>query len=286
MFDTAIIGAGPAGISAALNLKLHNKNFIWFGSKSFSIKVEKSEKIANYPGISMVSGSELNKSFLQQIDEMGIELTDEMVTNISSTRNGYMILGGNKIYDAKTIILATGGVTAKGLPGESELLGHGVSYCATCDGFLYKGKTIAVFCAAKRHEHEIAYLAGIADKVYLFTSYNDCEIDLPNVTKVSSPIIKINGEERVESITLKDGGEFQLNGVFILRSTVAPATLLKGLEMDGPHIAVNRRCETNKSGCYAAGDCTGRPYQIAKAVGEGNIAAHSVLEYLAALEDK
>lgn len=286
MYDVAIIGAGPAGISAALNLKLHNKSFIWFGSKNLSVKVEKSEKIANYPGVPMVSGAELNSRFLKQLEEMEIEPTDKMVTAVTATRKGFMVLGDNDIFDAKTVIFATGAVTAKGFPGEAELLGRGVSYCATCDGFLYRGKTIGVFCAAKRYEHEISYLAGIAQKVYLFAAYDDCEIDLPNVTKMSSPIVRVEGGERVGGVTLKDGASLELNGLFILRSSVAPTTILKGLETDGPHIAVNRRCETNKAGCYAAGDCTGRPYQIAKAVGEGNIAAHSALEYLSELEKK
>ena len=284
MYDAAIIGAGPAGLSAAINLKLHNKDFIWFGSKELSMKVEKSEKIANYPGISMISGGELNRQFLAQMDEMGLELTDKMVTNITSIKTGYMILGDNDVYEAKTVIMAIGAVAAKGLPGEEALLGHGVSYCATCDGFLYQGRTIAVFCAAKRYEYEISYLAGAAAKVYLYTTYEDSEINLPNVEKLAQPIIKINGDKRLESITLKNEEEIAVEGLFVLRSAVAPAAILKGLEMDGPHIVVNRRCETNKPGCYAAGDCTGRPYQIAKSAGEGNVAAHSALEYLAKLE--
>ncbi len=284
MYDAAIIGAGPAGLSAAINLKLHNKEFIWFGSRELSIKIEKSEKIANYPGISMISGSELNCQFLAQMDEMGLELTDKMVTNITSTKKGYMILGDNEIYDAKTVILTIGAAAAKGLPGEDKLLGHGVSYCATCDGFLYRGKTIAVFCGAKRYEHEVSYLAGVAAKVYLYTTYADCSIDLPNIEKLEQPMIKINGDERLESITLKNEDVIAVDGLFVLRSAIAPAAILKGLEMDGPHIVINRRCETNKPGCYAAGDCTGRPYQITKSVGEGNVAAHSVLEYLAELD--
>lgn len=281
MYDVAIIGSGPAGISAALNLQLHNKSIIWFGSRELSAKVEKSECIANYPGVPMVHGPDLNKLFLEQIDKAGLVITEAMVTNITATRRGFMVLGGNEIYDAKTVLLATGSVSAKGFPGEEELLGHGVSYCATCDGFLYKGKTIAVYCGAERYEHEVEYLAGIADKVYLFTPYKDCKISLPNVIRSEKPMAAVLGEDKVTAIRLTDGTEIALDGLFVLRNAVAPAKLMNGLELDGAHIKVDREMRTNKPGCFAAGDCTGRPYQIATAVGEGNTAAHAILEYLA-----
>lgn len=279
-YDVAIIGTGPAGISAALNLKLYNKKIIWFGSADLSMKVEKSEKIANYPGLPMVNGKKLNDIFRQQIEEAGLEITDKMVTNITVSGQGFMILAGNDIYEADKVLLATGIVTVKSMSGEDELLGKGVSYCATCDGFLYKQKTIAVFCGAKRYEHEVQYLAELADKVYLYAAYPDCEIDLPNVEILTSPIKEIKGRERVQGLITKDGESYEVDGVFILRTAVAPTSMLKKLEVDGNHIVVNREMETNITGCYAAGDCTGRPYQIAKAVGEGNIAAHSIVESL------
>lgn len=284
MYDVAIIGAGPAGLSAALNLKLHNRSILWFGNKGQSRKVALSEKIANYPGVPMVSGEELNRRFSAQAEEMGLEITDKMVTKIMPTKKGFQLLGDDEIYEAKTVLLAGGSVSAKGFPGEAELLGRGVSYCATCDGFLYRGKTIAVYCGDKRFEHEVAYLAGLAFKVYLFTSYRDVSVAQENVELQSSPVRAVNGDRRVTSLLLADGAELPVDGFFILRSAIAPTTLLYGLEMDGPHIVVDRSCATNKPGVFAAGDCTGRPYQIAKAVGEGNVAAHSILEYLAALE--
>lgn len=281
MYDAAIIGTGPAGLSAAIDLKLHNKNFIWFGAGRFSDKVEKSEKIANYPGMGLVTGQELNRRFASHAEEMGITPTDKMVTSITALKDRYMVLAENDIYEAKALLLCIGSVAAKGFPGEEALLGKGVSYCATCDGFLYKGKTIAVYCGAKRYEHEVSYLAELATKVWLYTPYQDCEISLPNVECLPSPIKQVEGEKRVSGLTLVDGSSVPVDGFFCLRSAVAPATLLPGLAMDGPHIVVDRGMNTNLPGCYAAGDCTGRPYQIAKAVGEGNIAAHSIVEYLA-----
>ncbi len=283
MYDVAIIGSGPAGLSAALNLKVHNKEVIWFGSEDLSLKVEKSEKIANYPGVALVAGRDLNKLFKEQIKEAGLEITDKMVTQITAGRKGFSILGDNEIYTAKAVLLATGSVSAKPMPGEAELLGMGVSYCATCDGFLYKNKTIAVHCTSKRYEHEVAYLAELAEHVYLSVTYPDCEIDLPNVEKLPGIIKSVQGQGKVANVELTDGSMREVEGLFILRTSVAPTALISGIEMEGPDIVVNRRMETSKKGIYAAGDCTGRPYQITKATGEGNVAAHSIIEYLSEL---
>ena len=279
MYDAAIIGTGPAGLSAAITLKLHEKDIIWFGSRQFSPKVEKSEKIANYPGVGLISGQELNERFQSHAAEMGLEPIDRMVTAIMPVKDHYSLLADNELYEARTLLLATGVVSAKGVPGETEFLGRGVSYCATCDGFLYKGKTIAVICGSKRYEHEIDYLAGIAEKVYVYRTYKEVS-ELPRNAEAVLPVKEIKGGMKVNSIVLSDNTELPVNGVFCLRNAVAPSTLLPGLALDGPHIIVNRAQATNLAGCYAAGDCTGRPYQLTKAVGEGNVAAHSILEYL------
>lgn len=280
VYDVAIIGAGPAGLSAALTLQLHHKKIVWFGADTLSDKVERSEKIANYAGFEPIGGRELNERFRGQMAAAGLALTDKKVTQISPGRDGYRVLADNDIYRAKTILLAIGAVPARGIGNELELLGHGVSYCATCDGFLYQGKTIAVFCGDRRYEHEVEYLAEIAGKVYLSTPYRDSGIRLPNVEMLEKPMKAVLGEKKAEGVLLADHTKLPVDGVFFLRSSVAPATVLKGLQMDGAHIVVNRNCETNKPGCFAAGDCTGRPYQIAKAVGEGNVAAHRIVEYL------
>ncbi len=280
MLDAVIVGSGPAGLSAAINLKLHDKDFVWFGPPDGSDKVGKSEKIANYPGAGLISGAELNARFMAHAKEMGLEPVDKKVTNVMPGDGMLMVLADNEVYEARTLLLAGGVVTAKSYEGEEEFLGRGVSYCATCDGFLYRGKTIAVFCGSKRYEHEVEYLAGIAEKVYLSAAYPDCGIDLPNVEKIA-PVKAVRGGMKVSAVVLHNGTELPVDGLFILRNVVAPATLLPGLAVDGPHITADRRQATNIPGVFAAGDCTGRPYQIAKAVGEGNTAAHAMLEYLA-----
>ncbi len=129
-------------------------------------------------------------------------------------------------------------------------------------------------------------MAGLAETVYLFAPYADCEVSLPNVIRPEMPMNAVVGEGRVSAIGLTDGRELAVDGVFFLRPAVAPAKLINGIAMDGPHIQVGRNMATSKPGVFAAGDCTGRPYQIATAVGQGNAAAHAILEYLSELEKK
>ena len=285
IYDAAIIGTGPAGVSAALTLKANEKNFIWIGSKSFSDKVGKAECIANYPGLPMVTGAEMNEVFRRQCEERGITMEDRMVTSIVKFGDHYALTAGSEFYETYTVIFATG-VTAVGLlPGEAELVGKGVSYCATCDGFLYKNKTIAVLCNAKRFEHEMEFLARLAEKVYYFPLYKDVGQFPANVEIMDERAVKMNAENgKFASLTLKSGETIPANGVFCLRDSVSLATLLPGLATEQGHIAVDRTMATNLPGCFAAGDCTGRPYQYVKAAGEGNVAAHSAIEYLASIQ--
>ena len=187
------------------------------------------------------------------------------------------------MYDGRTVILAPGVSNSREIPGESRLLGKGVSYCATCDGELYRGKRIAVVCTDPSLEEEVEFLAGRASDVFLCTSYKDCGVHRDNVRHTVGYPTEILGKDRVSGLIC--GGEtVAADGVFCLRSCVAPSALLPVLAADGGHIQVDRGQRTNLPGCFAAGDCTGRPYQYAKAVGEGNVALHSVVEYLKEME--
>lgn len=279
-YDCIIIGSGPAGLSAAINLKTYNKNFLWFGNANLSDKVEKAEKVNNYPGLYGVSGKELLHAFSSHKEAMDLEITDKIVSAIYDMGGYYNVMAENQFYETETVILAIGVVTANLYQGEADFLGRGVSYCATCDGALYKGKTIAVVATSKRFEHEIRFLAELVDKMYLFPFYKDCEVTGENIEHIKKAPREIKGGFRVEELVLTDESTLAVDGVFIMRSSIAPTTLLAGLLMEEGHIAVNRKMETNLPGVYAIGDCTGKPYQYAKAVGEGNVAAHSAIEYL------
>ena len=287
MFDCIIVGSGVAGISAALTLKANGKTFLIFGSPELSEKIEKAELIRNYPGLSNVTGKAFIAALKAQLLDAEIEIKNEKVGGVYAMKDKFTVLTQDQTaYESRTVILACGVESVKQIDGEESFIGRGVSYCATCDGFLYKGKPIAVFCTSKRLEHEIGYLADIAEKVYLMPMYKDVEIARDNVEIIRKMPQKIDGTKRVEKITFAAAPsqnipkEIAIDGVFMLRDCVSPAILVGGLQMNDGHVVVDRDMSTNLSGCFAAGDCTGRPYQYAKAVGEGNVAAHSVSKYV------
>ncbi len=280
--DIAIIGTGPAGISAAINLKIRGADFMLFGD-GMSDKVKRSELILNYPGIPEIGGEDLAAKYSGHLSSMGIEITNDMITAVYNMDGSFYLLGKESQYEAKCVIIATGVQAGKTIKGEAELLGSGVSYCATCDGMLYKGKKIAVLCDNAELEHEVTYLAGIAEKVYYLPIFKGAKAEGENIEYLKSGFKSVNGSMRVQSLTLANGEELEIDGVFFLKKCLPPDALLRGVELQDGHIAVGRNMETGIEGCFAAGDCTGRPYQLAKAVGEGNIAAHSALDRLAIL---
>lgn len=279
-YDCIIIGSGPAGLSAAINLKTYQKNVLWFGNANLSDKVEKAELVANYVGLPNVTGKELQQAFFHHKEEMGLEITDKIASNIYDMGGYFQVMAENQFFETDSVLLAMGVVPANLYQGESEFLGRGVSYCATCDGSLYKGKRIAVVSTSKRFEHEIDFLSELAEEVYLFALYKDCAIQKENVKFITNKIEQIKGGFRVEELLLKEGGVLKVDGIFIMRNAIAPTALCPKLETADGHICVTRQMETNVKGIFAAGDCTGKPYQYAKAVGEGNVAAHSIIDFL------
>lgn len=283
-YDVAIIGTGPAGLSAAITLKIRNKNIILFGSKDLSSKVAKAHEIQNYLGLPAISGEALAKKFASHIESMGIEITQEQITTVYSMGDYYSLLSkNNQMYDVSAVILATGVNFGKPYPGEKEFLGIGVSYCATCDAPLYRGKNVAIIGASPKEEAEADFMSEIAGKVYYIPLYKEKVNVKETITVVEDAPTAIEGEMKAEKLILKNQ-ELTVDGIFILRESVLPEQLVPGLEMDGNHIAVNRRMETNLAGCFACGDIVGMPYQYIKSAGEGNVAALSAVGYLDSLK--
>ena len=280
LYDTAIIGAGPAGVSAALNLQIHQKRFIWIGRRDLSDKLRRAERISNYPGFTDVPGERLNAAFLGQIEAMGIEITEAMVNAILPMGDHYALMAGPDFYEARTLILTTGVNQTATLAGETDYVGRGVSYCATCDGGLYRGRSIAVLCGNARFEGEARFLASLAGRVFFFPYYKNPGVTGDNIESPAGRPVGVLGDERVTGLRLNTGDTLEVDGVFCLRDAIALDALLPGLRTEDGHIAVDRAMATSLPGVYAAGDCTGRPYQYAKAVGEGNVAAHSAIEFL------
>ncbi len=278
-YDIAIIGTGPAGVSAALTAKNRNKRILLLGSRQMSEKVAKAHEIRNYPGLPFVKGEDLAAAFRDQLDRMEIPVTEKRIGAVYAMGEYFALQAGEEMLEASTVILATGVVTAKPLPGEEALLGRGVSYCATCDAPLYRGRTVAVIGYSPREEAEAAFLSEVCSRVAYFPMYPQ-QPDLPPAVEIirETPLEILKAESGLAVKTA--GGEHAADGVFVLREAVAPAQLVPGLETDGPHVKVNRRMETNLPGVFACGDLAGTPYQYVKAAGEGNVAAISAASYI------
>ena len=260
MYDLAIVGGGPAGLAAAIHGRARDKSVLVVSNEPLASPLCKAERVDNYPGMPRTSGRAIVETMLEQARDLGVEVRLGRVLNILSMGDTSYLGIGSDMEQARAVILATGVVRTAKLPGEAELLGRGVSYCATCDGILYRGKPIVVAGNAPNFREEVEFLQGIG-----------CQ-----VTEVGLGGLKILGENQVEAVESK-GERIPCAGVFLLRTAVAPTDLLPGLALEDGHISVDRYMRTNVKGIYAAGDCTGAPLQIAKAVGEGQMAAHTAV---------
>lgn len=270
IIDVAIIGAGPAGLSAAVNTLARGKTLRLFSSSENYLA--KAERIDNHLGFYNISGKELMNRFVEHVNAMNVNIEKEKVVNILPFDDHFMVNVNGEIVEAKKVILAMGMSKVKEIPGESKLLGNGVSYCATCDGMLYRNKTAVVWDQSKDSTREANFLNEIGVKV-IFISKNEKSKGLnSNIEFISGTIDEVKGDTKVESVIVGDK-IIKTDAVFMLREIVAPTALIDGLSLEGGFIAVNSSMETNIEGVYAAGDCTGKPLQISKAVSEGLIAA-------------
>ena len=278
-YDIAIVGSGPAGLSAALNAKIRNKSFIIFGNKNLTNKLVKAPKVNNYLGFYGMNGEEIKNKFQEHLDSMDIKITAERVNNIYAMGDYFALMVNEKMYEAKALILATGMEYTKPINGEEEFLGRGVGYCATCDAPLYKGKTVTIIGYNKEAEEEARYVSELAGNLYYIPMYKG-EYDLnENIEVIEDKPLEITGELKVNKLKLQ-GKEIDTDAVFVLKDTISPGQLVPGLEIVDGHIKVDREMKTNIDGCFAAGDCVGKPYQYIKSAGEGNIAALSAVKYL------
>ncbi|MBR1743144.1 MAG: NAD(P)/FAD-dependent oxidoreductase [Lachnospiraceae bacterium] len=279
-YDVAIIGTGPAGLSAAITLKIRNKKILLLGNRELSPKIAKAHEINNYLGIPAVSGAELGKRFLEHLDQMGVEITEEQITAVYAMGDYFNLQSKtNQEYEADSVIIATGVNLGKPYPGEEKFLGRGVSYCATCDAPLYRGKEAVIIGFSPKEEAEAEFMAEVASKVSYVPMYKEEPNLSEGIDVIRDVPVSIEGNRKADKLVLK-AQEIETDGIFILRESVSPAQLVPGLKMDGNHIEVNRKMETNISGCFACGDIVGTPYQYIKSAGEGNVAALSVTAYL------
>ena len=276
-YDIIVLGSGPAGLSAAVTARGRNKSVLVIGNRWQDSPLARAERVDNYLGMPGMTGMEMLEAFQRHAQEMGVDMVTGKVLSIMEWE-GFHLTVGSQLYQGSALILAPGVVRQAKFPGEETYLGRGVSYCATCDGMLYRNKPVAVVGRSKDAPHEAAYLKSIGCQVvYVAPKRPDqLEEDIPFIQAAK---LAVKGEQTVTALEA-DGADIPVNGVFILREAVAPGDLLPGLTLENGAIQVDRSMATSVPGVFAAGDATGAPLQVSKAVGEGLIAALSACEYL------
>ena len=277
--DVLIVGGGPAGCAAALTLRSRNKTVVLCDSGASALL--RAHRVDNYPGMPEASGADMAAAFQRQAAAAGAQFIPHPVRQLLPMGASFSALVGEDILTADRVILAVGVPRRASLPGESEGVGRGVSYCATCDGMFYRGRQVAVLGGFEEAVGEANFLATLAEKVrYLPTAPHD-------TSGLSDKITLLTG--RARAVVLTDGHVTRLqvddtvypaDGVFILRPASPPDQLLPGLKMEGSRIWTDSRLQTSVPGVYAAGDAAGAPYQVSHAVGQGCLAALSLCEDL------
>lgn len=284
MFDVAIVGGGPAGMQAALNVKIRALSMVMFSGPNGLGKVKSAKEIPNILGFPNVSGETLAGAYEEHMRRAGILPIMKSIDHIYPMGDYYALTSGDEMWEAKSVILTTGVMSQKPLPGEEELIGRGVSYCATCDGMLYKGGHVIVLGYEESAGEECEYLLKLMNVTYFPLHKNAREIPGAETITDAKPVSVKKAEKGV--IVDTDKGKFTGDCVFMFRSAIAPGTLLPGLQTENGHILVARDMSTNLPGVFAAGDVTGLPYQIAKAIGEGATAGLSANKYIQSLSVK
>ena len=284
-YDIAIVGTGPAGLSAAINAKIRNKNIIVFGNENLSNKLTKAPSIDNYLGFYDISGVDLKDKFLEHVKSLDIEICEKRINNIYSMGDYFALMSSDSMYEATTVILATGVEYGKPIKGEEEFLGKGVGYCATCDAPLYRDKKVAIIGYNKESEEEANFLSEIASKTYFIPMYKNESLMRGNheldtsIEVINDRPIQIQGETLVNKVSFKEK-DIDVDGVFVIKDSASLKSLVPGLYTDGPHVIVDINMKTNIEGCFACGDCAGKPYSYIKSAGQGQIAALKAVSYL------
>lgn len=280
MYDVIVIGSGPAGITAAIYAKRRSLSILVM-SKGMGA-LQKAEKIDNYYGFeSGISGKELYENGVKQAKNLGIDFIEDEVINIEYI-NQFTIETVNSKYEAKAVILATG--VSRNVPnikGIKEFEGKGVSYCAVCDSFFYKGKDVAVLGDGNYAIHEFETLKPVASSVTILTNGNIMVENRDSSIEVNSKKIReFRGDTKLEEVEFEDNTIQNLNGVFIAMGTASSSDLARkiGARIENNNIVVNENMETTVPSLFACGDCTGGLLQISKAVYEGAKAGLAVLK--------
>ena len=295
MVDVIIIGAGPAGLSAAIYLRRANKNVLVFDGKGFGGAIINSNNVENYPGCPNISGFDLANNLYTQAKDLGAIIKFE---NVIEFKNGPVktVITNKQSYEAKAIIIATGKENRK-LGFEDKFIGHGVSYCAMCDGAFYKDKIVAVVGGGNSAIDDALYLADISKKVYLIHRREEFTADLNTISLLkkknnikyvlNSNVTKVIGKDHLEKIEVTNKNnekrEFNVSGLFIAIGGIPSSQLFKGIiniDNNG-YIKASEKCKTNRRGIFVAGDVrTKEVRQLVTATSDGAIAAMEAVKFL------
>ena len=278
MTDIIIIGGGPAGLSAAINARARGKSVLVVGNPISENPLYKAPVMDNYPGLPNISGADYLHKLENHTKESGALFRSGHVLTIAPMGNRFFVSIGSDFEEARSVILAIGAQRSAKFPGEEEFLGRGVSWCATCDGMLYRGKDVVVIGLSHDAPAEANFLQEIGCRV-TYAARKAPEGLNPEIPIVLGKKLSVVGDAAVTAVRV-DEATVPCQGVFILRSAMAPKDLLPSLTLEDGYIPVDRSMATNIPGVFACGDCTGLPLQAAKAVGEGLIAGQSAAEYL------
>ena len=293
MYDIIVIGAGPAGMTAAIYARRAMKKVLVLEGLSYGGQIINTLSIENYPGMPYVSGADFATSIFSQAKELGTEFVFEEALKIKDGKTKKVITEKNT-YEGKTIIIATGCKDRElRIPNEKEFVGKGVSYCATCDGNFYKGKEVAVAGGGNSALDDALYLSDIASKVYLIhrgDKFNGEEAILDILKEkgnvefiLKTNITKIIGNKKVEKIELNNKKEIEVKGLFIAIGKVPSNEKFKNLieVNDKGYITARENCHTNVPGIFAAGDTrVKRLRQLVTATSDGAIAATEAIKYI------
>ena len=282
-YDIAVVGGGPAGLSAAINARARNKSVLVVSNDYRESPLYRAKQVDNYLGMPGQSGAALLDAFYRHAEETGTVFRTGRVLNILPLDSTYCLSIGTEVEEARAVILCTGVSQGKKFPGEAAFLGRGVSYCATCDGMLYRSLPVAVVGLAPDAPEEANFLQGLGCRVTYVSGRRPEGLD-PAISWVKAGRLEIVGEEAVTALRV-NGTDTPAEGVFLLRHAVPPTDLLPGLTLEGGYVAVDREGRTSLPGVFAAGDCTGLPLQLAKAAGEGLVAGQRAAEYVDQLSD-
>jgi len=300
MDDLIIIGAGPAGLTAAIYAARFKLKVRIFEKFSWGGQILLSPSIENYPGFPEgISTGELMDRFKKQVDSLGLPIENRNVINIEASSQGYGVKAESELFNTKTVIIASGAASKRlGVEGEEKFIGRGVSYCGTCDGPLFKGKDIAVIGGGDRAIEDAIFLSSYAKTLYLIHRRSEFRASgilvekarrIKNIQFVLDSVAEeVCGSNRVESVSVRNlknqtVSQILCQGVFIFVGITPNTEFVKGLldRDESGFIITNQQMGTSKEGVFACGDCVKKSlYQVISACGEGAVAADSAHKYI------